>query len=132
MPSQKVGWFGVRNYLARNYMRDQMAEGDTVFFYHSSCPQPGIAGIARVASLPYPDPTQFEPDSEYFDPKSSSENPRWIQVEVGFVRKTRLMALPELRATPGLEAMPLLQKGNRLSITPVSAEEAAVILSLLA
>ncbi|GGP25844.1 EVE domain-containing protein [Silvimonas amylolytica] len=119
----KLGWFGVRNYQARNFMRDQMQVGDVVLFYHSSCPEPGIAGIAEVSSSAYPDPTQFESESKYFDPKSSRENPRWMQVDVKFVKKTRLMGLPEMRAMPELADMQVLQRGNRLSITPVSRAE---------
>lgn len=132
MPDGTVGWFGVRNYQARNFMRDNMQDGDMVFFYHSSCPEPGIAGIARVVGSSYPDPTQFDPRSEYFDPTSPVANPRWIQVNVQFVRKTRLLGLAELRAIAGLEAMRLLQKGNRLSITPVTPSEGEIIQTLLA
>ncbi|HQR04457.1 MAG: EVE domain-containing protein [Proteobacteria bacterium] len=123
MPGQKVDWWGVRNYQARNFMRDQMTVGDKVFFYHSSCPEPGIAGLAEVASKPYPDRTQFEPDSPYFDPKSSAGNPRWINVDVRAVKKTRLVGLDELRAHPELANMRILQRGNRLSITPVDPAE---------
>lgn len=131
-PEQSVGWFGVRNYLARNFMRDQMRLGDLGFFYHSSCPEPGIAGLVRISRLAYPDPTQFDPGSPYFDPKSKPEAPRWQQVDVRFERKTRLLPLAELRAAPGLESLRILQRGNRLSITPVSPEEAAILLKLLA
>lgn len=131
MPRKTVPWFGVRNYQARNFMRDEMQVGDPVLFYHSSCDEPGVAGIARVASKPYPDDTQFDPESKYYDPKSTAENPRWLHVDVQLVRKTRLIGLPELRAHPGLASMRILQRGNRLSITPVTAEEWAVIESLL-
>ncbi|MBI1394456.1 MAG: EVE domain-containing protein [Betaproteobacteria bacterium] len=130
MPRKTVPWFGVRNYQARNFMRDDMRPGDPVLFYHSSCPEPGIAGIARVASTPYPDPTQFDESSKYFDPKATRESPRWIQVDVKLVRKTRLIPLAELRSHPALSDMRILQKGNRLSITPVTAEEWAVIETL--
>ncbi len=115
-----VPWTGVRNYQARNFMRDGMSVGDGVLFYHSSCPEPGIAGIARVASASKPDPTQFDPKSPYFDAASRPDNPRWLLVDVQALRKTRLLALPELRAVPELADMVLLRKGNRLSITPVS------------
>lgn len=119
-PGATVSWTGVRNYQARNFMRDAMRVGDGVLFYHSSCPQPGIAGVARVASATRPDPTQFDPASPYFDPKSMPENPRWLLLDVQALQKTRLIGLPELRATPELADLQILQRGNRLSITPVS------------
>jgi predicted RNA-binding protein with PUA-like domain len=122
-PDRIVPWVGVRNYQARNFMRDAMRIGDGVLFYHSSCAQPGIAGLAEVASTPYPDHTQFDPDCKYFDAKASRENPRWMMVDVRAVRKTRLLTLPELRAHPDLADMQLLRRGNRLSITPVTAAE---------
>jgi len=131
LPKQTVPWFGVRNYQARNYMRDEMQPGDPVLFYHSSCPEPGIAGFARVASKPYPDDTQFEVGGKYFDPKSKRENPRWVHVDVQFVKKIRLISLADLRAHPALADMRILQKGNRLSITPVTPAEWAAIESLL-
>ena len=115
-----VPWTGVRNYQARNFMRDRMQIGDGVLFYHSSCPQPGIAGLAQVASSTRPDPTQFDPSSPYFDPKSSVDAPRWLLLDVKALKKTRLIGLPELRATPELADLLILQRGNRLSITPVS------------
>lgn len=127
LPQQTVPWYGVRNYQARNLMRDQMRVGDHVFFYHSSCPEPGIAGIARVASAAYPDATQFDPASPYFDPKARQEEPRWVNVDVQFVRKTRLVPLAELRAAPELANMRVLARGNRLSITPVDPAEWAFI-----
>jgi len=128
---QTLPWTGVRNYQARNFMRDAMRVGDGVLFYHSSCPQPGIAGVARVASAVAPDPTQFDPASPYFDPKSTREQPRWLQIDVAMVRKTRLLALAEIRQAPELASLRILQRGNRLSITPVSAEEwQAVLLRL--
>jgi len=123
MPGQTVDWWGVRNYQARNFMRDQMTVGDGVFFYHSSCPQPGIAGLAEVAKPAYPDRTQFDQQSPYYDPKSTPENPRWVNVDVHIVRKTRLLGLDELRAHPELANMRVLQRGNRLSITPVDPAE---------
>ena len=122
-PKRSTAWFGVRNYLARNFMRDQMQPGDRVLFYHSSCAVPGIAGIAEVSKLAYPDETQFDRKSKYFDPKATRENPRWVHVDVKFVKKTRLVPLSELRTYPQLAKMQLLQRGNRLSITPVDPAE---------
>lgn len=119
-PGRLVPWFGVRNYQARNFMRDAMRVGDGVLFYHSSCAEPGIAGIAEVASTAYPDQTQFDAASKYHDPKSSRDKPRWLQVDVRALRKTRLMPLAEMRAHPELADMQILQRGNRLSITPVT------------
>ncbi|TVO58548.1 EVE domain-containing protein [Denitromonas halophila] len=123
MPEQTVAWYGVRNYQARNFMMNQMAVGDRVLFYHASCPEPGIAGIAQVASPAYPDATQFDSSSRFFDPKCRPEQPRWFNVDVRFVRKTRLIGLPELRDTPELANMRVLARGNRLSITPVDPDE---------
>jgi len=123
MPQQTVDWWGVRNYQARNFMRDQMSVGDGVFFYHSSCPEPGIAGLAEVSSPAYPDATQFDKNSHYFDPKATSETPRWMHVDVKLVKKTRLISLTELRAHDELAEMRILARGNRLSITPVTAAE---------
>ena len=119
-PKATVPWTGVRNYQARNFMRDAMQVGDGVLFYHSSCPEPGIAGLARVASTAYPDPTQFDPASPYFDAGAKAEAPRWLLVDVQALRKTRLIGLAELRADAALADMLLLKRGNRLSITPVS------------
>ena len=121
-PKSTVPWTGVRSYQARNFMRDAMQVGDGVLFYHSSCPEPGIVGIARVASGTRPDPTQFDPASPYFDAASKAEQPRWLLLDVQALRKTRLLSLPELRATPALAAMLVLRKGNRLSITPVEPQ----------
>jgi len=118
-PKSTVPWTGVRNYQARNFMRDGMRVGDGVLFYHSSCAEPGIVGIARVASTPYPDPTQFDPKSPYHDAASKPESPRWTLVDVQVLEKTRNLTLPELRADPELEDLIVLRKGNRLSITPV-------------
>jgi predicted RNA-binding protein with PUA-like domain len=126
-----VPWFGVRNYQARNFMRDDMRPGDLVFFYHSSCAEPGIAGIVEVASGAYPDATQFDPASPYHDPKATRETPRWISVDVKAVRKTRLLRLKELRTYPELEAMRLLAKGSRLSVMPVETAEWKFIDKLL-
>jgi predicted RNA-binding protein with PUA-like domain len=130
-PKQTTPWFGVRNYQARNFMRDEMRVGDRAFFYHSSCPEPGIAGIVEISKLAYPDATQFDPKSEYYDPKSTREAPRWVNVDVKLVKKTRLVGVPELRATPGLEDMVTLRRGNRLSITPLTAAEWKIIEKLL-
>lgn len=122
-PDQTVAWDGVRNYQARNFMRNQMQLGDQAFFYHSSCKQPGIVGITTVSKLAYPDATQFNPKSKYYDPKATHENPRWFNVEVKLARKTRLISLKELRSYPELANMRILQTGNRLSITPVDPAE---------
>ena len=130
-PGRSTAWFGVRNYQARNFMRDQMQIGDPVLFYHSSCPEPGIAGLAQVSAKAYPDETQFDQRSKYFDPKSTRENPRWVNVEVEFVRKTRLIGLAELRVHNQLAGMRLLARGNRLSITPVDPGEWKFITSKL-
>jgi predicted RNA-binding protein with PUA-like domain len=130
-PGKTAAWWGVRNYQARNFMRDQMLVGDLVFFYHSSCPDPGIAGIARVSKLAYPDQTQFDRKSEYFDPKASRDSPRWFNVDVTLVKKTRLLGLPEMHSHPELASMRVLQRGNRLSITPVEPGEAEFIMKLL-
>ena len=116
---QTVPWFGVRSYQARNFMRDGMQVGDGVLFCHSSCPEPGIAGLAVVASSTRADPTQFDSKSPYFDAKSSPEDPRWLLLDVRVTQKTRLLGLPALRNIPALADMRLLQRGNRLSITPV-------------
>ncbi|HXF65246.1 MAG TPA: EVE domain-containing protein [Burkholderiales bacterium] len=118
-----TAWTGVRNYQARNFMRDAMRVGDRAFFYHSSCAEPGIAGIVEVASAPYPDETQFDRRSRYYDPGASRDRPRWYNVDVRLVRKTRLVALAELRREPALRNMQVLRRGNRLSITPVTAAE---------
>ena len=126
-----VPWVGVRNYQARNFMRDAMQVGDGVFFYHSSCAEPGIAGIARVASSPYPDPTQFDLLSPYYDAKSKPAEPRWMLVDVQVVKKTRNLALPELHNTPALADLLVLKKGNRLSITRVDVQHWRVINQLL-
>jgi predicted RNA-binding protein with PUA-like domain len=127
----RVPWTGVRNYQARNFMRDDMRVGDGVLFYHSSCPEPGVAGLAEVASAAYPDATQFDPKSKYFDPKATRDTPRWLHVDVKLVRKTRLLPLAEMRRLPALEGMRLLQRGNRLSITPVSAAEWRAVVKAL-
>jgi len=130
-PRKTVPWVGVRNYQARNFMRDRMQPGDGVLFYHSSCPEPGIAGLAEVASTAYPDATQFDPQSHYFDAKSAPETPRWVHVDVKLVRKTRLLPLAEMREAPTLASLQVLKRGNRLSITPVTADEWREVLKLL-
>lgn len=122
-PQRSLPWTGVRNYQARNFMRDTMKIGDGVLFYHSSCPEPGIAGLAEVASAPYPDPTQFDPKSPYYDPKSAHETPRWLLVDVRFVKKSALVPLAALREHDELADMRVLARGNRLSITPVTRAE---------
>jgi predicted RNA-binding protein with PUA-like domain len=131
-PDATVPWTGVRNYQARNFMRDDMRVGDGVLFYHSSCAEPGIVGIARVASGAKPDPTQFDPHSPYFDAKSQPEAPRWQLVDVQALRKTRVLGLAEMRSVPELAEMQVLKRGNRLSITPVTPQEWQVIDCLLA
>ncbi len=122
-PSRRTPWTGVRNYQARNDRRDSMKVGDGVLFYHSSCDEPGIAGLAEVASAAYADATQFDPRSDYYDPKSTRDAPRWMHVDVRAVKKTRLVPVAELRAHKQLAGMWTLRQGNRLSITPVSAAE---------
>ena len=128
---KKSGWDGVRNYQARNFMRDDMKLGDMVLFYHSSCDIPGIAGMARVSHESLPDPTQFDPKSDYYDPKATKENPRWFMVEVEFVEKfNEVITLHTLKSIKALENMPLVQKGSRLSINPVTEKEFKTILKL--
>ncbi len=123
-PSGATLWDGVRNYQARNTMRDLMKKGDRVFFYHSNTKPPGIAGLAEVVREAYDDPTQFDPDNKYFDPKSSPDNPRWQLVDIGPLdRLPRLVSLDELKANPRLEGMEVIRKGSRLSVQPVSASE---------
>ena len=130
-PEKTVPWFGVRNFQARNFMRNDMQLKDGVLFYHSSCPEPGIAGLAEVVSAPYPDETQFDPDSHYFDAKSRREAPRWYLVDVKLVEKTRLLSLEEMRSAPELATMRTLRRGNRLSITPVTDDEWRAVLHRL-
>ena len=130
-PNQTEPWDGVRNYQARNMMRDAMKLGDQVFFYHSNCDEPGIVGIMEIAKEGYPDHTAFDPDDHHFDPKSDPANPRWIMVDVKFVRQfSRTIGLKELKARPELVSMAVVRPGNRLSVMPVSAEEWAFILGL--
>jgi len=131
MPEQTEHWDGVRNYQARNLLRDQLQVGDRAFFYHSNCEQPGIVGIMEVVRAGYPDHTALDPQSKHFDPKSDPAKPRWFMVDVKYLRHTRrLIPLAELKQHPALENMPLLRKGNRLSVTPVSGREWNYILGL--
>ncbi|GGD77430.1 EVE domain-containing protein [Lacimicrobium alkaliphilum] len=129
--NQTEAWDGVRNYQARNLLRDQVRYGDLVFIYHSSCPQPGIAGIARVVREAYPDYTQFDPESHYYDPKSSEENARWMMVDVQLAEVfAEIVSLKQIKANPALEEMTLVRKGNRLSIQPVTPEHWQILLAM--
>jgi predicted RNA-binding protein with PUA-like domain len=130
-PHHTTAWYGVRNYQARNFMRDAMQQGDGVLFYHSSCAEPGIAGLAEIVSGPYPDASQFDPQSHYHDPKATPEQPRWISIDVQGTKKTRLLPLAELRTIAALEDMLVLKKGSRLSITPVTPAQWRTIVKLL-
>jgi len=124
-------WDGVRNYQVRNMMRDEMRKGDLAFFYHSKCKEPGIAGIMTIARGGYPDPTQFDPDENYFDPKSDPEEPRWLMVDVRYKRKLkRTITLQELKTHEELAELALLRRGNRLSVMPVTEQQWEYILSL--
>lgn len=130
-PAQTEPWSGVRSYQARNYMRDDMNVGDLAFFYHSSCPEPGVAGVMRITSESYPDPTQFKPSDEYFDPKATTAKPIWFLVDVTWEKDLKHpVGLERLRATAGLADMVTLRKGNRLSITPVTAAQFKAVLKL--
>jgi predicted RNA-binding protein with PUA-like domain len=131
LPGQSVPWTGVRNFQARNFMRDEMRTGDGVLYYHSSCAEPGVAGIAEVASAPYTDATQFDPKHKYHDPQSKPDQPRWVNVDIKFCRKTRLLSLSEMRQRPELATMAVLRRGNRLSITPVTDQEWQAVIRLL-
>ena len=124
-------WDGIRNYQARNFMRDQMKPGDKAFYYHSNCDEPGIVGIAEVSKAAYPDATQFDRKSKYYDETATPENPRWLHVDFRFVKKTPLISLTELRKHKALAKMRVLAKGNRLSITPVDPDEWKFILGLM-
>ena len=131
MPNKTDHWDGVRNYQARNMMRDQMKKGDKVFFYHSNTAEPGIVGIAKVVREGYPDFTAFDPDAKYFDPKSDPDKPRWYMVDIQYVRRLkRVITLAELKAHPELEDFPLVRKGNRLSVMPVTREQWDIVLGL--
>ena len=130
-PGKTEPWDGVRNYQARNMMRDEMKTGDQVFFYHSNCKEPGIAGIMKIVRAGYPDHTAFDPDEKYFDAKSDPDNPRWYMVDVKHMRKLkRVITLAELKSHPQLSDLPLVRRGNRLSIMPVSEKQWDFILSL--
>ena len=131
LPNQTIAWKGVRNYQSHNFMRNQMAIGDQVFFYHSCCKDPGILGIAVVSKMAYPDATQFTPESKYFDPKATVSNPRWFNVEITLANRTRLIPIKELRQYAELRRMRVLQTGNRLSITPVDPAEWQFIMNIL-
>ena len=133
-PNQTVDWIptkGIRNYQARNFMRDDMSLGDQAFFYQSNCDTPGIIGIMEITRLAYPDPLQFLADNKYYDPKSTPENPRWLNVDVTLLKKLKLIELSELRNYSELKDMIILRKGNRLSITPVSQKEWSFINTIL-
>ena len=133
-PTKTVDWIptkGIRNYQARNFMRDDMSLGDLAFFYQSNCDSPGIVGIMEITKLAYPDPLQFLKDNKYYDPKSSPENPRWLNVDVTLVKKLKLIELRKLRNYSELKNMMILRKGNRLSITPVSQSEWSFISTIL-
>jgi predicted RNA-binding protein with PUA-like domain len=130
LPQRTVPWFGVRNYQARNFMRDDMQVGDLAFFYHSSCPEPGIAGVVKISRAAYPDATQFDAKSKYFDPQSKPDAPRWLHVDVQLVQKLPLIALATLRATAPLAELRILQRGNRLSITPVEKAHWEAVMQL--
>jgi len=130
---RRTSWGGVRNYQVRNMFRDDFATGDRAFFYHSSCEEPGIVGTMKVLGKAYPDPAQFDPESEYFDPRSRPESPAWLAVDVQFQRRyPQPLSLDVLRRHPALESMLILRRGNRLSVTPVTEAEARVLLSLAA
>lgn len=131
LPNQTVAWEGVRNYQSRNFMRNQMAIGDQVFFYRSCCKDPGIIGIATVSKPAYPDATQFNSGSKYFDPKATTSNPRWFNVDITLMQRIRLITIKELRQYAELRRMRVLQTGNRLSITPVDPSEWQFIMTLL-
>jgi predicted RNA-binding protein with PUA-like domain len=130
-PDQTTMWEGVRNYTARNWMRDDMSVGDGVLFYHSNCPIPGVVGLAEISRTAYPDPTQFDPTSHYFDPKSNPDDPRWLVVDVRFVRRlARIITLAELKARADeLEDFLLVKRGNRLSVMPVTESQWTKILA---
>jgi predicted RNA-binding protein with PUA-like domain len=130
-PKKTEHWDGVRNYQARNMMRDEMKKGDLVFFYHSNCAEPGIVGIMKVVREGYPDHTAFDPEQKYYDPKSDPDNPRWYMVDVRYQRRTRrLISLAELKQRSGLADCPLVRKGNRLSIMPLTPEQWDLILQM--
>lgn len=126
---KKTAWTGVRNYTARNFMRDGMQPGDPVLFYHSSCPVPGVYGLAKVASAPYPDPTQFDQNSPYYDPKATKAKPIWYLVDIAFVQKLKEpVTLEQMKQDPRLKDMTLLKRGNRLSVMGVLEKEYGILL----
>ncbi len=130
-PRRREPWDGVRNYQARNFMRDKMQAGDLGLFYHSNCKPPGVAGVLEIVREAYPDPTQFDPLSDYHDPKSDPDNPRWLMVDVGWHADfEHFVPLDTLRASKGLEEMRILQRGNRLSITPLTKREFDLVCKL--
>lgn len=131
LPNRQVEWFGVRNYQARNFMKNDMKPGDLAIFWHSSCANPGIYGIVKVVTAAHPDSHQFDFNSEYYDPKSSVDNPRWWCVDVQLMTKTKYIPISQLRSVPALANMQVLQKGNRLSITPLTGDEWHIISDLL-
>lgn len=131
-PRQALAWTGIRNYQARNFLRDAASIGDLAFFYHSSCADIGIAGIVEIVSAPYPDPTQFDPASRYVDPKATPQQPRWVSVDIRFVQKGGFVPLAALKSRPELEGMPLLAKGSRLSVSPVERAQWEFIRALMA
>lgn len=130
-PDKAIAWTGVRNYQARNFMRDQMAIGDLALFYHSGCAQIGVVGIVEIVSSAYPDPTQFDATSYYHDPKATHETPRWVSVDIRFVSKGSVVPLAALRADPDLAELRILAKGSRLSITPVERADFLHIRTML-
>ncbi len=131
LPGKTIEWFGVRNYQARNFMRDEMQKGDLALFWHSSCKEPGIYGIVKIVTMPHPDSTQFVADSHYYDPKSDTEKPRWWCVDVRLEKKTTYISISDLRKLPELNDLQVLQKGNRLSVTKVSAKHWQILERLL-
>ncbi len=130
-PGKVEPWDGIRNYQARNFMKDNMQIGDKAFFYHSSCPEPGIAGLMEISQTAFPDATQFDPTNKYFDAKATLTKPRWFNVEVKYIKKIRLITLSSLRANPRLATLQILKKGNRLSITPVTLQEWDEIMTMI-
>ncbi len=131
LPNKQIEWFGVRNYQARNFMRDEMKKGDLALFWHSSCKEPGIYGIVKVITEPHPDSTQFAASSHYYDPKSGTDNPRWWCVDVQLSQKTRYISINVLRQCPELSDLQVLQKGNRLSVSKISDKHWQILTKLL-
>lgn len=130
-PRQSDCWDGIRNYQARNFMRDEMKKGDLAFFYHSSCAKPAVVGIMEIVKAAYPDTTAFDPESKYYDPKSTEDNPRWVRVDVQLKQKfPKSVSLTQIKANPALADMRLVQRGNRLSILPITADEWHTILAM--